>query len=62
MPDTLPRPDVSIANGPDGKERLVISRDDRSRSYPIDGANEGQRIRGVVEKIIADHNTAEWIP
>lgn len=58
----LPRPDVAVTTTEDGKMHVVISRDGKARSYGVEGATETEKIRGVVEKVIGDHHTAEWLP
>jgi hypothetical protein len=59
----LPRPDVTVThNEDDGKSHVVISRDGKGKSYEITGTSPDDKIKGVVEKIIQDPHTLEWIP
>ena len=60
--DSLPRPDVNVTTTEDGKEHLVISRDGKAKSYEIEGNSAADRVKNVVEKVIGDGHTAEWLP
>ena len=59
----LPRPDVTVVNNEiNGESHVVISRDGKGKSYKIEGNTEGEKIKGVVEKVINDKYTGEWLP
>lgn len=66
MATILPRPDVSVSTPADyaGKERLdvTISRDGKSQSYSSEKGRTAEGVKEVVEKIIGDHKTAEFLP
>ena len=43
----------------------MISRDNRGRSYEIAGTPSDEakgQIREIVEKVVGDRHTAEWLP
>lgn len=58
----IPQPDVGINNTEDGKSYVVISRDGKAKSYEVEGIEPNEKIKKVVEKIINDPNTYEWLP
>jgi hypothetical protein len=61
----LPRPDVTVTTGPDEVNHhvdVVISRDNKARSYRGQGATEPERTKSVIDKILGDHHSAEFIP
>jgi hypothetical protein len=58
----LPRPDVSVSTSPESGVDVVISRDGKAKSYKGDGATREAIIKDVVEKIIGDRHTGEWLP
>ena len=62
----LPRPDVSVSTPADyaGKERLdvTIARDGKSQSYVSEKPTSTERVKEVVEKLLGDGRTAEWLP
>ena len=58
----LPRPNVEITTNSDGESHIVISRDGKGKSYKIEGNNERDKIKDVVEKVINDKYTGEWLP
>jgi hypothetical protein len=60
--EPLPRPDVSVSTSPESGVDVVISRDGKAKSYKGDGAIREQVIKDVVEKIIGDRHTGEWLP
>lgn len=67
----LPQPnvDVTIADtlSPDGQTvsgkqvDVVLSRDGKARSYSSVGSGAAEAVKGVVEKILDDHHTAEYV-
>jgi len=64
----LPRPSVSVTRpssdtnpGPHDRD-IVISRDNKARSYRVTGNSPDEVLKGTVEKIIGDRYTGEWIP
>jgi len=61
MTTILPRPDVNVTKTNDG-DFVVISRDGRGKSYKIEGISTSEQIKGVVEKVINDKYTGEWLP
>lgn len=63
----LPRPTVTVTHGVDGttgatSTDVVISRDNKARSYSVPGSADVGVVRQVVEKVIGDPRTAEWLP
>lgn len=65
MPADLPRPDVSVTSSEtDGAHKvdLVVSRDGKAKSYAGAGPGRDAATRDVVEKLLADPHTAEWLP
>ncbi len=58
----LPRPDVAVVQTEDGKSHVVISRGGKAKSYEIVGASPDEKVKGVVEKVISDRHTGEWLP
>ena len=64
---TLPRHDVAVSTGTDYsscKERLdvVISRDGKAKSFSSEKSSATERVKEVVEKLIGDGATAEYLP
>ena len=63
MPGILPRPNVEVAvDEITGKSHVVISREGKGRIYEVEGNSEKEKIKGVVEKVINDRYTGEWLP
>lgn len=67
MTTTLPRPEVKTTetSGVGGTEitvDVVISREGRGRSYQGKGADAATVVKQVVEAVIADSYTREWLP
>lgn len=61
---TLPRPDVNVVEGEVSGTRtvdVVISRDGKAKSYRGEGTGTAP-IKQIVEKMIGDPLTAEWLP
>ena len=58
----LPRPKVSVSHRADGKTDLVIERGGKAKSYHSDHAVAENVIRDLVEQILDDTHTAEWLP
>lgn len=64
----LPRPDVAVSTRTrdDGGTDLdvVISRDGKARSYSSNrtGVPDTAPIKEIVEKILSDSATGEWLP
>lgn len=62
----LPRPDISVTNKPiDSTSHgvdVVISRDNKAHSYSGKGSDVNGAVKDVVEKILGDHRSAEYIP
>lgn len=59
----LPRPDVAVNKSSQDGTDVVISRDGKAKSYSSEkahGSNEG--VKEIVEKILNDGHTAEWLP
>lgn len=66
---TLPRPDVSVTPAtdrdplaPSGSVDIVISRDNKAKSYRADGGSTTAIVKDAVEKILNDRHSAEWLP
>lgn len=64
---TLPRPDVTSSaehNYDTGQTDLsvTIARDGKEKTYTASGGSESSRAKAVVEKIISDPASAEWLP
>ena len=66
----LPQPNVDVtiadATSPDGQTSgkqvdVVLSRDGKARSYSSGGSGAAEAVKGVVEKILGDHHTAEYV-
>lgn len=69
MATILPRPNVEVSNtqgrdssAPDGSVDVVISRNGKGKSYRSVGGNLQEVVKDVVEKIISDRYTGEWLP
>lgn len=63
----LPRPDVSVTTDANGKTEVTVSRPNGEgnpigRKYEAEGPGMNEKIKNVVEKIVNDAYTAEWIP
>lgn len=58
----LPRPDVAVSTSPSSGVDVVISRDGKAKSYKGDGATREAIVKDVVEKILGDRHTGEWLP
>ena len=58
----LPRPDVNVTHTDDGKSHVVVSREGKGRTYVVEGVNPDEKVKGVVEKILNDPYTIEWLP
>lgn len=68
MPD-LPRPKVEVTRAQErdssaeaGSMDVVISRDGKAKSYRSVGGDVKDVVRDVVEKVIGDAKTGEWLP
>ena len=66
---TLPRPEVSVSTtapcpetGVGGGTAVTILRDGKGRTYTSDRGSEMDRTKEIVEKVIGDGGTAEWLP
>jgi hypothetical protein len=64
---TLPRPDVGVTTSDksdDGKQKIsvVISRDNKAKTYEAENYTTAKSVQEVVEKIINDPLTREWLP
>lgn len=69
---TLPRPDVSVTHSdgvPEGAPpevnkgvSVTISRDGKSRTYSSVATSRRAATKEVVEKILGDRFTGEWLP
>jgi hypothetical protein len=65
MPD-LPKPTVSadVAPSPDGSSTgatVSVSRDGKSRSWVGSGKTTNEAVRDVVEKMLGDRRTGEFM-
>ncbi len=60
MSESLPRPNVEIVTE-NNKDYIVISREEKGKKYEIEGYSENSKIKNVVEKIINDPYTGEWV-
>ena len=58
----LPRPQVTVGHDPNGKTDIVIARDGKAKSYHSDHVVADNIIRDLVEQILDDTHTAEWLP
>ena len=64
----LPQPDVSVStDDATGKTTVVVSRPNAGgnpvgKAYEAEGSGMNEKIKNVVEKIVNDPYTAEWIP
>ncbi len=58
----LPKPNVEIVTTESNEKHVVISRDGKGKSYKINETyNEDNKIKDVVEKVINDPYTGEWL-
>jgi hypothetical protein len=65
MSTTLPRPNVSAETKTEDYKThvdVVISRDGKAKSYKGEGSTEAARTKHVVDQVINDGHTAEWLP
>jgi len=62
----LPRPDISVTTGDLGNGyfavNITVSRDGRVRGYSGTASSSAGAIKEVVEKMLDDPYTAEWLP
>lgn len=63
----LPRPTVTVNSRDEGMGHTVdvtISRDNKARTYSGGGTGKSRdaAFGEAVDKILGDHNSAEWIP
>ena len=65
----LPRPTVEVTpasesdkSAPPGSVDIVISRDDKGRTYRTVGGSQQEVVRDAIEKVLGDHYNAEFIP
>lgn len=62
MPTTLPRPEVKVITTSDGKDHLVISRDDKvAKSFELQKTGN-ERVIEAVRGVIDDAKSAELLP
>lgn len=63
---TLPKPDVSaeVAPSPDGTKTgatVTVTRDGKSRSWVGEGNTASEAVKGMVEKMLDDRKTGEFM-
>jgi len=61
---TPPQPDVSVDIATkDGKQQVdvVLSRDNKAKSYQGVGSHNAEAVKDVVRKILDDPSTAEYV-
>lgn len=59
----LPRPTVSSRQAEEFKTEVVISREGKTRTYTSRSSHgTADATKEIVEQIIADPATAEWLP
>jgi hypothetical protein len=61
-PPPLPRPDVNVTTNQSGGTDVVISRDGKAKSYQSEAPTRNEAVKELVEKIIGDRHTGEWLP
>ncbi len=64
----LPRPDVKVTPATErdpaasaGSVDIVISRDNKGRSYRAEGGSAPEVVKDAIEKILNDPYTGEWV-
>jgi hypothetical protein len=70
MMATLPRPDVTVGRPcpPEGctpsdtAVEVVITRDNKCKSYTADGATRDEATGKVIREILDDPKSIEWLP
>jgi hypothetical protein len=58
----LPRPVVTVTTNQSGGTDVVISRGGTAKSYQSDQPTRNEAVKELVEKIIGDRHTGEWLP
>jgi hypothetical protein len=58
----LPRPDVNVTTNQSGGTDVVISRGGKAKSYQSEAPTRNEAVKELVEKIIGDRHTGEWLP
>lgn len=64
---SVKRPEVDVVTTADSKQHVVISRGKdtasaKAKSFEIRGSTEREKIKNIVEDIINDPRTPEWLP
>lgn len=59
-PSQPPQPDVSVTSDATGVN-VVISRDGKCTTHRGEGASRDGQVKDAVDKILADHRTAEYV-
>jgi hypothetical protein len=59
---TLPRPDVNVTTHESGSTDVVISRDGKGKSYRSEKTEKNEIVKDLVEKVVNDRYTGEWLP
>jgi len=64
----LPRPEVSVSEvprregGANHEIAVTINRDGKGATHSGSGSITSEAVKQVVEKILSDPKTAEWLP
>ena len=65
----LPQPDVRVTHGEQSSDagtthvmEAVLSRDSTAKSYRGTGSTPAEAAKGLIDKILADPHTGEYIP
>jgi hypothetical protein len=63
---TLPQPDITVTDSADDKSSarefaVTASRDGKSRTWTGTGPDAAGAVKGVVEKMLGDPQTAEYV-
>ena len=62
---TIPQPTVDVVHRAGDRDHhidVILSRDNKARSYTGAGASPAEAVKDVVEKVLGDHRNAEFIP
>lgn len=58
----LPRPVVTVITNQSGGTDVVISRSGTAKSYRSEQPTRNETVKEIVEKIVGDRHTGEWLP
>lgn len=58
----LPRPDVNVTTHESGATDIVISREGKGKSYRSEKTEKNEIVKDLVEKVLGDGYSREWLP